>query len=133
MLSNFNNAIIKTIIAKELNNVRAEFKAIILALETVKLILTNNTPTFYTDCNSIINLIGRRAYLEANYYYSKKNKCILANADIYKEFFSLYDTLKPELVWVKGHSPKKDQDYLKTNFSYIDKLLRKNLRASINN
>jgi len=131
MLCNINNAIIKTITAKELNNVRAEFKAIIIAFEAVKLITTNDTPIFYTDCNSIINLIGRRAYLEANSYYSKKNKCILANADIYKEFFSLYDILRPKLVWVKGHSPKKDEDYIKTNFSYIDRLLRKNLRASI--
>lgn len=55
----------------------------------------------------------------------------MPNADIYREFFDLYDSLKPKIIWVKGHTPKNEQDYINKNFSYIDKLVRKKLRDEL--
>lgn len=115
----------------EKNNVRIEFKSIILSLEYLNSNSIDKNINIYTDSASIINLTSRRSYLEANSFFSRKNKTILPNADIYREFFNLYDKLKPNLIWIKGHSPKEKQTFSHKNFSYIDKLIRKKLRDEL--
>lgn len=118
---------------KEENNVRIEIKGIIQALENLKTQKHKEDEeiVLFTDCISVINLLGRRAYLEANSYFSKKNKGILANADIYREFFILFDLIKPKLIWIKGHAPKSEHNTIQKNFSYIDRLVRKELRKTL--
>ncbi len=131
--SNFEASFIKTIKMNETNNVRTEIKGIILALQTLGTQFSDypSDVALFTDCNAVVNLVGRRSYLEANKYISKKSKSVLANADIYKEFFELFDKFQPKIIWVKGHSPQKDYDLIQKNFSFIDRLVRKELRTAL--
>lgn len=131
--SNFENAFIKTLKVEEENNVRVEIRSVIAALNTVDKEYSNRNIgiKLFTDCNSIINLINRRDNLEASNYIGKKSKSVLRNADLYKEFFKLFDKLKPEMIWVKGHTQQKERTLMASNFSLIDRLVRKELRALV--
>jgi len=131
--NNFEASFIKTTKMNETNNVRTEIKGIILALQTlgIQFLEYSSDVTLFTDCNAVVNLVGRRASLEANKYISKKSKSVLANADIYKELFELFDKFKPKIIWVKGHSPQKENDLIQKNFSFIDRLVRKKLRTAL--
>ncbi|MCP4677076.1 MAG: hypothetical protein GY854_16490, partial [Deltaproteobacteria bacterium] len=122
---------------KEKNNGRAELRGIIFALETliketgrpdIGGNLKNRRINLYTDCQSAVHLLKRRKRLESTNFVSKKTKKTLSNADLYKQFFILYDKITPNLFWVKGHSPKKDRDLIQRNFSRVDKTVRKKLR-----
>ncbi len=117
---------------EEKNNIRAEFRGVMSALEILEARLQKNdfTITLYTDCQAIVNLIKRRKKLESADFKSHRKKSILSNADIYKEFFLLYDRLKPRVIWVKGHSPSENQDRIHKNFSAIDKAVRGELRRN---
>jgi len=131
--NDFKAAVIKTVKINEKNNIRTEVKGVILALEMLKegFLEDDFNITLFTDCNTVINLSERRAYLEANHYISKSSGVVLANADVYKEYFKLFDELKPKLIWVKGHMPQKEHDAIQKNFSFIDRLVRSELRRSI--
>ncbi len=135
--NNFEAAFIKTIQMNEKNNVRTEIKGVLLALQmsNTQVVATttvgNSEIVLFTDCRSILNLIDRRAFLEANEYISRKSNSILANADLYKDFFKLFDVLRPKIIWVKGHSPQREYNPFQENFSFIDRLVRKELREAL--
>ncbi|WP_169704001.1 ribonuclease HI [Candidatus Kuenenia stuttgartiensis] len=118
-------------------NTRLELQTLLWALESLTLENGNKASekrdfiTIYTDCRTAVDLPGRRRRLEDVYYLSKRKGSVLRNADIYKSIFALYDEFLPKLVWIKGHTPKKDRVGVHQIFSEVDRLVRNHLRAYI--
>lgn len=119
------------------NIARLEFLTAMGALKEWKLRFQNRFPiektepvkiTLIIDCKAIKNILERRERLEKNNFFSLKKSQPLANADLYREFFILYDELLPEIVWVKGHSATQSRDRWQQVFSIVDKMARKKLR-----
>lgn len=111
---------------KETNNIRAEIRGALAALEACPM---GKEVILYTDCQTIVDLPSRRKKLEQKNFISESKGRELANADLYKEFFALYDLKRPEIIWVKGHSSKR-QTNIGKNFSHLDRLVRRKLRES---
>ncbi len=82
----------------------------------------------FTDCKTIADLPHRRNKLEANHYQSKRTKLSLANADLYRQFFEVYDHLHPNVVWIKGHSPSLKHSKFQRVFATVDKAARQRMR-----
>lgn len=132
-------SLIRTHTFHEKTNIRAELKGILWALEAIaaqiKQIQEGKAQekieiNLYTDCQAVPHLLARREKLESSGFMSRRKKEILTNADLYKAFFTLYDQLVPKIFWVKGHSPQRGQDLIQKNFSRIDKIVRKELKAT---
>lgn len=113
---------------KETNNIRTELISAITALKSIK---NKGNVVLYTDCQNIINLQRRREKLEKTNFISQSKNLPLANTDLYLEFYKIYDLIKPEVFWIKGHAPKLGADLIQRNFSFLDKAVRKKLREII--
>lgn len=112
---------------KESNNIRAEIRGAILALGAAP---KSSHVTLYTDCQTVTGLLDRREKLEKTNFISGAKGTPLANADLYKEFYKIYDQIRPNIIWVKGHTSNKDS-IIKKNFSLVDKAVRRALREAI--
>lgn len=110
---------------QESNNIRAEIVGALWALEACP---TDSKVIMYSDCQTLSGLLKRREKLEKTKFISQSKNQPLANTDLYKKFYQVFDLIKPELVWVKGHSPDKNRSRIEKNFSYVDKHVRKVLR-----
>lgn len=122
---------LNTLIIDERNNIRAELYSIIYTLQN----LENNIDqviTIYTDCHAISSLLCRKEKLQRNKYLSSRTGKLLSNADLYSIFFSLCEVFQPNIVRVKGHTRKHERDFIDTNFSHLDQLVRKLLRRHLN-
>lgn len=117
---------LKTI--KEENNVRAELRAAILGLASCP---EDSSVTLFSDSSAVVDLIKRRENLEKNEFVSKKTGVVLSNADLYQKFYFILDKLNVEVHWIKGHSPKKSLGNTGSNFSHLDKSVRKELRLKV--
>jgi ribonuclease HI len=133
-------SLIRTFSFNEKTNIRAELRGMLLALESivveVKQIHQERPKEkleikLFTDCQTAIQLLLRREKLEATGFVSQRKKEILPNADLYRQFFILYDQIRPEMIWVKGHSPKRGHGWMQKNFGALDKIVRKELRAKV--
>ena len=120
------------------NNIRAEMMGANYILKKLNdeiklkdIDLASLEINFYSDCQTLTDLLGRRDKLQANNFISGKKKTELANADLYKEFYALYDLLKPQIIWVKGHSRSAGQSLEQKNFQIIDQKVRKELRLLV--
>lgn len=118
------------------NNIRAEIiganhclKRLIDEIKLLDIEAKNLEINLYSDCQTLTNLLFRREKLTANNYISGKKKTELANADLYKIFYLIYDELKPNIFWVRGHSKSENQSLQQKNFQIIDRLVRKELRG----
>lgn len=116
---------------KEDNNIRAELRGVLLALELCRTDFKDSHVVLYTDCQTVCGLLDRRERLEAGQFVSKAKNKTLANADLYKEFYKLYDLIQPEIVWVKGHTEKQKANLIDKNFSVLDKAVRQKLRQRV--
>lgn len=125
------------------NNIRAEIMGAIYCLnkldEEVKhklFDIKNIEVNIYSDCQALTNLLRRRENLIANNFMSGKKKTELANADLYKLFYLIFDRVKPKIHWVMGHSASKDQNVVQSivqrNFKIIDHYVRTELRKELN-
>ena len=112
----------------EKNNIRSEIRGAIMGLKACH---KKSKIVLYSDCHAVTKLAQRREKLEEQQFISQSSGLILHNADLYREFYSLSDQLEIETHWVQGHSPHKDSDRVQTNFSYLDKQVRKKLRSKI--
>jgi ribonuclease HI len=112
---------------KETNNIRAEIRGAIKALE-LGLSEKSSQIVLYTDCQTVSGLIARREKLEKSQFISKSKNKLLANADLYKEFYKIYDVLKPQILWLKGHTAQSKAGPVETRFSFLDKAVRRRLR-----
>lgn len=112
----------------ERNNIRAEIRAALLALSSCP---DGATVLLYSDCQNIIGLPSRREKLEKQKYISQSKGQVLANADLYIQFYQHLDRLNVELIWVKGHSRIKTRDRIQSIFSVLDKEVREKLRGRL--
>ena len=85
--------------------------------------------TVYSDCKAVTALSSRRAKLEQNEFKSRRTCRPLANADLYRKFFEVCDQFRPEIIWIKGHSPSKAKHLPEKFFTLVDRATRKSLRA----
>lgn len=81
-----------------------------------------------TDCKTISDLPSRRDQLQKAGFKSKRSGKPLSNADLYKKYFLLHDEIKPEIIWLKGHSSSRYHDVVQSLFSHVDKTTRASLR-----
>jgi ribonuclease HI len=116
---------------REINNIRAELRGAIWALESCYKDFTGASVVLYTDCQTVIGLLGRRARLEATDFVSKSKKTPLMNTDLYKEFYKIYDLLQPQVVWVRGHVSRSLASKVESNFAVLDKVVRQRLRQKV--
>lgn len=87
------------------------------------------TLTVHTDSQNIIGLLARRSRLEANNYFSSKNKR-LNNYELYQKFYQLTSEIKCELVKVKGHKASHNKSEIDKLFSLVDQASRHALREN---
>ena len=81
-----------------------------------------------SDCKTISDLRSRRDRLQEGGYKGKKSGRRLSNADLYKKYFLLYDEIKPEIIWLKGHASIRYHNVIQSLFSSVDKATRARLR-----
>jgi ribonuclease HI len=122
---------IKCMQLQEQNNIRAELRGALWALQSLKDISSKQKIIIFTDCQTLQRLSMRRAKLESTCFKSLSKNNELANADLYREFFKFYDQYHIEIQWVKGHAPKNNLTFIEQNFAQLDKSVRKNLRQII--
>jgi ribonuclease HI len=104
---------------------RLELQTLLWALNDIT---TAESEVFiYTDSQTIIGLMQRRAGLETKNYYSAKNKRI-SNHDLYREFFSITDILNIKLFKVQGHQPTRHKDEIHRLFTLVDRASRNAMR-----
>ncbi len=121
---------------EEITHIRVELKAAIHALTaTLKRFPPTNRPVWlksvvnlFTDCNAIASLPSRRVRLEDSGFIVKKKATVLANADLYREFYSLQDKMDIRISRLSGHTPKDGRSTIESNFSMVDRGVRKALR-----
>ncbi len=87
--------------------------------------------SIYTDCKSAIDLLGRRAKLEASAFVTKAKGAEHTHADLYREFFKIFDQISPDFIWIKGHKPKAQRSVIDSYFSLVDQACRNALRAHL--
>ena len=116
---------------QEMNNIRAEIRGALLALDAVKDESPRPVQIFlYTDCQTICKLLGRRKNLESKNYISHAKNKMIANADLYKLFYSIFDDLTPIIHWIPGHSQARTQGSIEKRFSVLDRRVRRELRRT---
>ena len=111
---------------------RLELEAILFGMEYVLDLGLKTEWNLYTDCQTAVKLSSRRSRLEDNNFKSKRSGKTLSNADLYIRFFQLYDQLKPQIHWIKGHKPSSEHDVLDKCFSLVDRTTRQRLREALN-
>lgn len=110
------------------SSTKLELQTLLWALNDVQIQAPGRRLTAYTDSQTIVGLQGRRARLEQNDYYSKKNKR-LNNYELYQEFFRMTDQLDCEFVKVRGHLESNQKNNIDRIFSLVDKATRNALRG----
>lgn len=112
----------------ENNNIRAEIHGVINSLQLAP---KNKPVKLYTDCQTVVKLKDRRQKLERTSFISQSKNQILANADLYKAFYKIYDQNIPEIIWLKGHTSRIEATKEQKIFSVLDKQVRDKLRTAI--
>lgn len=117
-------------------NTRLELTTILWALSFFKRSFSEkkaNKPCYpnakvISDCKTILDLPSRRDLLQKREFKSKRTNKPLSNADLYKKYFLLYDEIRPEIIWLKGHTSSRHHDVIQSLFSHVDKTTRAKLR-----
>lgn len=119
------NSQIKTKKFENTSSTKLELQSLLWALKDIK--DNDISITVYTDCQNIIGLKGRRERFEKNDYLTSKGE-LIANHELYKEFYTLTDQLHCEFVKVKGHKKNHLKDDIDDIFTLVDKASRYKLR-----
>lgn len=120
-----NNADVKVKKFTNTSSTKLELESLLWALK--KIDLGDDELVVFTDCQNILGLQDRREKFEKNNYLTAKNK-LIANHELYKEFYKITDVLQCQFIKVKGHKPKNDKDNIDMFFSLVDKASRNALR-----
>ncbi len=107
-----------------------EINSVIAAMEMI-LSKQLGTVQIYTDCKSVIDLPGRRVRLEGSSFVTKSSGKEHKHANLYREFFKIFDQSRPVLTWIKGHKALENHSVIDSYFSHVDKTCRNVLRARI--
>ena len=113
------------------NAARLELQTMLWALDSFASELGAPQLTLYTDSKTAQGLLERRSKLQKTDYVSARQGIQLANVDLYKEFFALYDRWKFEVVWLEGHTNRSDKNSTQILFSEVDQRARKALRERL--
>jgi ribonuclease HI len=104
---------------------KAELQTLVYALKGIE--QRQISLHIYSDSNSILSLLKRRASLEEKKFRSKNDR-LLNQHELYREFYTLIDLIECKFFKVKGHSKSPDRDKF---FSLVDKASRKALRSDL--
>ena len=108
------------------SSTKLELQTLLWALSDIQ--TAGNHITVYTDSQNTVGLLGRRERFEENDYLTSKGK-LIANHELYKEFYRLTDRIECSFVKVKGHKQASDMDFIDRIFVLVDKGSREALRA----
>lgn len=127
---------VRTRVARGGSNTRLELETIIWALiswqERHGRRVEDRAPaavTLYTDCRAAKNLLDRRSRLETSNYFSKRSGGPLQHADLYRRFFKLLEAVQPEIIWIEGHTPRRQRGAIQEIFALVDRTVRERLRG----
>lgn len=112
---------------EDTSSTRLELQILLFALEELDIL--DCKVNIYTDSQNIIGLDGRRERFEQNQYYSK-NKKLISNADLYKDFFKITDQLDCNLTKICGHQPTCQKSEIDKIFTLVDKASRRASREN---
>lgn len=84
----------------------------------------------FTDSQNTISLLERRPNLEQERYYSRNRK-LLKNHQLYRDFFCIIDSLDCTFEKVQGHRAASQKDKIDQLFSRVDRASRKALRENV--
>ncbi len=85
--------------------------------------------TLYTDCQAAKNLLARRSKLEARNYESRRGGGPLEHAGLYRRFFKLLDAIRPQIIWIEGHTRRRQRGAIQEIFAVVDRAVRERLRG----
>jgi ribonuclease HI len=118
---------IKTYCFTNTSSTKLELQTLLWALKEIQ---TTQVPlTIYTDSQNTITLLNRRQGFEAKGYLTSKGK-LIANHELYKEFYTLTDKLDCSFVKLEGHKREEDRDELDEIFVLVDRASREALRKN---
>ena len=117
---------VKTKCFKETSSTKLELQTLLWALKDIRTV--GNHITVYTDSQNTVGLFNRRERFEKNNYLTSKGK-LIANHELYKEFYRITDSLECSFVKVKGHKQASDMDLIDRIFVLVDKGSREALRT----
>jgi len=109
------------------SSTKLELQILLLALNKVG--SDNCHVVVYTDSQNIIGLPNRRERFEKTDYRSKSGK-LIANRELYLEFYQLTDRLPCEFVKVSGHKVSGQKDCVDQFFTLVDRASRAALREN---
>lgn len=111
----------------------AEVCSAIYGLGIISDLEVSRNPQVYliTDSTAVQGLVQRRPRLEKNNFLSRSSGKPLKNAEVYREFYQVYDQVRPEMILLKGHRPKHQRDPIEKQFAIVDQRVRKELRTHL--
>jgi len=113
------------------SSTQLEVETVLWAIKEIFQIHNNDVSVklhLFTDSQCVAGLLGRRQRLEQNKFISKATKLPLLHADLYKEFFKLYDEIRFDVTKVAGHAESYTHDTKHRIFSYLDKAVRQKFK-----
>ncbi|MFT7861224.1 MAG: RNase H family protein [Sulfurimonas sp.] len=110
----------------ETSSTKLELQTLLWALQEIQPLKKHIT--IYTDSQNTMGLLNRRERFEKNDYLTSKGK-LIANHELYKEFYRLTDTLDCSFVKVKGHKHSSEKDIIDKIFTLVDRGSREALKT----
>jgi len=114
------------------SSTQLEVQTVLWALEDIQDRFPFNTLenlSIYTDSQCVAGLMKRREHLLNSDFVAKRSGQTLANAQLYREFYSAHDRFKFQLFKVPGHSQAGSQTCVQYLFSCVDRRVRSALKA----
>ena len=127
--TDINSQNVKTKRFEDTSSTKLELQILLYVLSIIK---TTKNITIYTDSQNIVGLQNRRQRFEQNEYYTKAKK-LIANHNLYKEFFEFCDAKEFEVIKVIGHQKESLKSDIDKVFSLVDNASRDKLREKDNN
>lgn len=124
------SARLKTKRFAETSSTKLEVQTLLWALEDAQEELVGSafgSVRLYTDSQCIAGLLRRRAGLISSAFIAKRSGRPLPHAQLYREFYKVYDHLGFQVIKVSGHSRTNTHDTVHRIFSYVDRGVRKAL------
>lgn len=110
------------------SSTKLELQTLLWALEEID--FPNTLLHIYTDCQNLLGLKDRCLAFEKNGYLTKSNK-LIANHELYKEFYVKMQKYACEFIKIKGHKKSSTKDEIDAIFTRVDKASRNALREEM--
>ena len=118
---------VKVKMFEDTSSTKLELQTLLWAIGELKAL--EDEIVIYTDSQNIIGLPSRKERLEKNHFLTHK-KTLIANHELYKDFYTMMDEKKCTLVKIKGHKRSSDKDTMDDYFTLVDRASREALRKS---